>query len=121
MSQYLTISHSNALTFGERRKGTTGQQSVRVGRVTLNFLLVVLICIFGVIYIFEVNNVATQGYQIRDLEQKAQELRENNEKLKLKEAELRSMYNIEQKTKDLNMVAPKDVSYISLPGNVAMK
>ena len=35
----------------------------------------------------------------RILEKQAQDLRDSNEKLKIKEAELRSMYNIEEKTK----------------------
>lgn len=87
----------------------------------MTFALVVLICAMGVFYIFEVNNVATQGYTIRDLEKQAQDLRNSNEKLKIREAELRSMYNIEERTKNLNMIAPKDVSYMALPGNVAMK
>ena len=119
-SQFLTITQSNSHVFGERKRAIKSKP-VRVGRVTLNFLLVVLICTAGVFYIFEVNNVATQGYQIKDLEKKVQDLKNSNENLKIREAELRSMYNIEEKTKDLNMTAPKDVSYISLPGDVAMK
>ena len=55
------------------------------------------------------------------MKNKRKNLKDSNEKLKIKEAELKSMYNIEEKTKDLNMVAPKDVSYLTLPGNVAMK
>jgi cell division protein FtsL len=123
MSQFATTAHSNPIIFGGRKKAIKSKPIPPSGtsRVTLTFVLVVLICAMGVFYIFEVNNVATQGYAIRDLEKQAQDLRNNNEKLKIKEAELRSMYNIEERTKDLNMTAPKDVSYMALPGNVAMK
>jgi cell division protein FtsL len=123
MSQFLTITQSNSLPLGERKR-TLKQKSIRLGgleRTNLFFLLVVLICILGVCYIFEVNSVATQGYKIRELERQLQELKDNQEKLKIKEAELRSMYNIEQNSKGLDMVAPKDVSYMQLPGDVAMK
>lgn len=121
MSQSLTATNSNSLVFGGRKKFSSSREPVRIGPLTLNFLLVVLICAAGVFYIFEVNDVATQGYKIRELEKRAQELKDSNEKLKIREAELRSMYNIEEKTKDLNMVAPGSISYMALPGNVAMK
>jgi len=119
MSQF-AAAHSNPVLFREK-KGAIKNKPIKTGRITWTLLLVTLICAAGVFYIFEVNNVATQGYTIRDLEKQAQELRDNNEKLKIREAELRSMYNIEQNSKDLNMTAPKDVSYMALPGNVAMK
>jgi len=121
MSQSLTITNSNSLAFGKRKKFSAERQPIRVGPLTLNFLLVVLICAAGVFYIFEVNDVATRGYKIKELEKRAQDLESNNEKLKIREAELRSMYNIEERTKNLNMVAPGNISYITLPGNVAMK
>jgi cell division protein FtsL len=120
MGRILVLSPSNSLGVGER-KGNIKKNPMRMGRATLNFLLVVLICTAGVFYIFEVNNVATQGYKIKELEQKMQNLKDSNEKLKIREAELRSMYNIEEKTKQLDMTAPQNVSYMSLPGNTAMK
>ncbi len=120
MSQSLTITHPNSFSVGERQRAAK-KKTAAESKITWNILLAALICIAGVLYIFEVNSVATQGFDIRNLEKKVQEKGEENAKLKIREAELRSIYNIEQKTKDLNMVAPKDVSYMSLPGNVAMK
>ncbi|OGI24958.1 MAG: hypothetical protein A3J76_03925 [Candidatus Moranbacteria bacterium RBG_13_45_13] len=119
MSRYLTITNSNSLRFGER-KGVLKTQP-KMGRVTLSFMLVMLICASGVFYIFEVNNLATKGYEIRDMENRINELRKENENLRIQAAELKSMYKIEEKTKELNMVVPKDVSYLNLPGDVAMK
>ena len=120
MSQIPTITHSNSAVFGERKRAIKTEPA-KAGKITWSFLLVCLICSAGVFYIFEVNNAATQGYTIQSLEKQAQELRDKNEKLKIREAELRSMYNIEERTKGLNMIAPKDVSYLTLPGSVAMK
>jgi|WetSurMetagenome_2_1015567.scaffolds.fasta_scaffold190854_1 hypothetical protein len=123
MSQILAINSTNPAVFGEKKKRAKTQpvSPSGTGKITWSFLLVSLICVAGVLYIFEVNNAATQGYKIQNLEKEVQELKNNNEKLKIKEAELRSMYNIEERTKDLNMTVPKDVSYLTLPGNVAMK
>jgi hypothetical protein len=123
MSQILAINSTNPAVFGEKKKRakTKPVSTSGTGRISWSFLLVSLICVVGVLYIFEVNNAATQGYNIQSLEKQVQELKNNNEKLKIREAELRSMYNIEERTKNLNMTAPKDVSYLTLPGNVAMK
>ncbi len=120
MSRILTLTHSNTVGLGERKQAIKSQPA-RVGKVTLNFLLVVFITALGIFYIFEVNSNATKGYEIRLLEKRVQELKDSREKLKIQEAESKSMYNIEERTKGLNMVAPKDVSYLTLPGDVAMK
>lgn len=123
MSRILTLSQSNAVGLGQRKQAIKSQPvpPSGIGRVTLNFLLVAFIAALGIFYIFEVNSNATKGYEIRLLEKKVQELKDSQERLKIQEAQLKSMYNIEERTKNLNMVAPKDVSYLTLPGNVAMK
>lgn len=89
--------------------------------MALSYILIIFMCALGVFYIYEVNSLATKGYEIKSLEQKLEGLKKTNEQLNIKAAELKSMYNIEQTTKDLDMVAPNDVSYLNLPGNVAMK
>ncbi len=119
MSRYLTITASGSARFGERKRAIKTQP--KLGRVTLSFFLVVLLCAAGVFYIFEVNNLATKGYEIDSLEKQLNDLNKEKERLQIQAAELKSMYNIEEKTKELNMTAPKDVSYMNLPGNVAMK
>ena len=119
MSRYLTITNSSSVQFGERKRSI--DSSPKMGRVTLSFLLVALVCAAGVFYIFEVNNLATKGYEIRNLENQLSKLKKENENLRIQEAELKSMYKIEEKTRELNMVVPKDVSYLNLPGDMAMR
>lgn len=119
MSRFLTITNSSAVRFGERKE--TFRTRPKMGRVTLSFLLVVLVCAVGVFYIFEVNNLATKGYEIDKYEKQLNNLKKENERLRIQEAELKSMYRIEERTRDLNMIVPKNVSYVNLPGNVAMK
>jgi len=120
MNRYLTLTQSSSVRFGERKR-VLKNRSFRLGNITLNLMLAVLICAAGVYYIFEVNNLATKGYDIKKMESDLETLKKENEQLNIRAAELKSMHNIEEKTKDLNMTAPKDVSYINLPGNVAMK
>ncbi|MFA5871972.1 MAG: septum formation initiator family protein [Parcubacteria group bacterium] len=120
MSRFITITSASSVDFG-KRKGAIKSNSFQFGRITLSFLLVAMICAAAVFYIFEVNNQATKGYEIKNLEDNLEALKANNEKLKIQAAELKSMYNIEEKTKELNMTAPKDISYINVPGEMAMK
>ena len=120
MSRYLTIASQSSMRFGEK-KGASFAQPSKVGGVTLNFILVTIICAIGFFYIYEVNNLATKGFEIKDLEAQLEKQKKENENLNIRAAELKSMYNIEEKTKNLNMVVPKDISYLNVPGNVAMK
>jgi len=120
MSRYLTITNSSSVRFGERKRSLRSKGE-KVGKISLSFFLVSLVCATGVFYIFEVNNLATKGYEINKLEGELAKLRKENEMLGIQAAELKSMYRIEEKTKELNMVVPKDISYIDLPGDVAMK
>jgi cell division protein FtsL len=119
MSRFLTITNSNSAQVGIKKKAINSKE-VKVGKITLNFILVVLICAAGIFYIYEVNRLAVRGYQVGDLEEKIKDLKEENERIKIKAAEIKSMYRIEEDTKGLNMVAPQDVSYIQLPGEMAL-
>lgn len=119
MSRFLTITNSNSMRFGERKEAIKAKP--KMGRVTLSFFLAGLICALGVFYIFEVNNSATKGYEIDKLEKQLKAFQKENERLQIQAAELKSMYKIEERTKELNMIAPMDVSYLNLSGDVAMK
>ena len=83
--------------------------------------LVFLVIIFGVVYLYQVNDLASKGYEVRDIENRIENLRKENEKNKIVETELRSMYNIERNTKNLNLVNAGEISYLELGGPVAMK
>jgi cell division protein FtsB len=120
MSRYLTIASQSSMRFGDRKAASKAQPS-KMGGVTLNFIIVTLICMVGFLYIYEVNTLATKGFDIKKAESELEQLKKENENLNIRATELKSMNKIEEKTKDLNMVAPKDISYLNIPGNVAMK
>lgn len=82
---------------------------------------VIMIFAFGAFYLYQVNDLATKGYEIRDIENRIQVLEKESKKMKIKEVELRSMYNIEKSTQELNLVSPKNVTYVEMDSSVAMK
>jgi len=95
--------------------------STQVSSVSLTFAFIVVAVICGAAYLFQVNSIATKSFEVRELENKIHELSKENKKMEIREVELRSMYNIEKASKELNLVNSKDVTYIEINGPVAMK
>jgi hypothetical protein len=84
-------------------------------------VFVVLACaaFAGLFYIYSVNQTAVKGVEIGKAEQEVATQQENNELLKIKEAELESLYHIEDESKQLNMVDSANVKYIEETPSVA--
>jgi len=75
-------------------------------------MMLALIVICGVLYLSQVNSLATKGYKVKDLENKVSHLESVNKKLQVEVTEMRSMANIEQRLVQLNMVPVGHVEYI---------
>jgi cell division protein FtsL len=85
--------------------------------ISLGFIFFIL----GVFYLYQVNDLATKGYEIRDIEKQIASLSQVNKDNRIKEVELKSMYNIEKTAQSLNLVSTKEITYLNLSGEVAMK
>lgn len=85
------------------------------------WLIVAAFLVFSGIYVYCINGNATKGYQIKKIEKEIEELKKENENLLIKEAELKSLYRIEESTKKLNMAETVQVSFIEEKSPVAMK
>ncbi len=120
MQQDLTIAKSS-LKFGVRKYAVKDQ--LRVGPVMLGFITLILLAFFGMFYLSQVNNSATYGYEIKDLEKKLMELEGQNRALELEVAELQSLKKIEEEIKkQQTMQETGKVTYLSIPEmDVAIK
>ncbi|MDO8240920.1 MAG: hypothetical protein Q7T51_03010 [Candidatus Moranbacteria bacterium] len=107
-------------SFSEKRKSFSAG-SANLNLVSLVFVMVFCVCIGGAAYLYQVNDIATKGYEIRDLENQIQDLSKESKKMEIREVELRSMYNIEKASQDLNLVNSNDVTYVEIDGPVAMR
>lgn len=116
---------SGRLVFGARRRSgfikSQSKGSAKIGFNAAGFILAAIIVSLGSFYLFQVNDLATKGYEIKEVENEIKELKKINAENKIKEVELRSMYNIERSTEELNLVSSDDVSYLEINGPVAMK
>jgi cell division protein FtsL len=84
-------------------------------------VFIVLACtVFsGLFYIYSVNQTAVKGIQIRNAEKEIANQQKDNETLKIKEAELKSLYHIEEQSKQLNMFDSANVKYVEENPSVA--
>ena len=111
MGRLLTITNSNTSRLGVQKR--TIKQELKVGPVSLTFILICLLCILSIFYLIQSNQVATKGYEIKKLEEQQTKLVVEQEKLKLQSAELQSLKQIEGGISDLKMIPTKKVNYWS--------
>jgi cell division protein FtsL len=119
VSRYITITQSNITDWGKRKH--TISRPKKLGRITMTILLGTLLCGAGFLYIVQVNKLAMMGFEIKRLEKDKQQLEQENERLKIQSAELKSIYNLETNKQQMQMLAPSQVSYIEVEHPVAMK
>lgn len=116
MARFLTLSKSGDIQRGKRKKAIRGK--IKIGPVTLCFVTIILLCLISLFYLTQANQIATKGYEIKDLEDRLDNLKEENRGLELRAAELQSVRNVEEGVKKLNMVPLQKVVYISSEGTV---
>lgn len=109
---------------GSREKGSgrnflSGKSKISL--VSLVAFVFTVLILGGIVYLFQVNDLATKGFEVKEIETKIDDLQEERKNLKLKETELKSMYNLEKEVKDLNLVNCSNISYIEKDGPLAMK
>lgn len=76
------------------------------------FVVAIFGFLAGLFYLYSINQSAVRGFQIKQVEKEIAQIEKSNEKLKIKEAELKSLYHIEESSKQLNMSALGTVNYI---------
>ena len=107
--------------FGFAKSEMTISGKTKIGLVAGVFLLVLTVSVCGALYLYQVNDIATKGYEIREMEKRIQDLDRESKKLQIKEVELKSMYNIEKSMENSNLVTSSDITYVEIKSPVAMK
>ena len=89
------------------------------GFISPVFIVLACAAFAGLFYIYSVNQTAVKGIEIRRAEQEVAAEQRNNELLKIKEAELKSLYHIEEESKQLDMVDSANIKYLEETPSVA--
>lgn len=80
----------------------------------ISIFLVIPTVLLTVVYLFQINDLAIKGFEIRSLENKIKELEQENKNIKLKATELQDLSNIMKDLEtELNMVKVEHIEYIS--------
>ena len=87
----------------------------------INPVFIVLACaVFsGVFYVYSINQTATKGIAIGQIEKEIAQKKNENDSLRIKEAEAKSLYHVEDESKNLNMVSTQNVVYLEESPTVA--
>ncbi|MFC1598931.1 hypothetical protein ACFL2U_02925 [Patescibacteria group bacterium] len=79
-------------------------------------VLIGVIVVCGFFYLWQINSLATKGYEIKGLEEKVAELRQINKKIDLEITELRSTNRLNAAVQDLGLVQVARVEYLRANG-----
>ena len=90
------------------------------GSASSKVLVVLFILLAGAAYMYFINSTAVKGYEIRQVEKEIESLKKESEGLKIREAELNSLYYIEESSKKVNMLDHHNVSYLEETGPMAL-
>jgi cell division protein FtsL len=112
---YSSINNHRTMTSSRTRK-----------KSLLNFkaiktIVLVLAVLMVISYILQVNKVATAGYEIKQLHQKINHLKEENTKLQIQAAELESRSKVEEDSTALEMVVAPKIKYLTSSSSVALE
>jgi hypothetical protein len=89
------------------------------GRLPVVFAGITLV--FGALYLYATNAVAVQGYAVRSAEKEIAQLRQDTNQLRIEEAELRSLYRIEEAGKRFGMFEPAQMSVLAEAAPIALR
>jgi hypothetical protein len=115
MARLLSITRSETLDPTVRKR--TIQMPFRIGPMTLSILTIILIGFLSLFFIISTTTTSAQGFQLHSLEQRALDLREQNQRLEVEASKLRALDKLEQTLKDnkTTFVPVSKVSTIRLP------
>ena len=86
-------------------------------KLNLKFFLIlnsILIIIFLVFYIFQVNALISEGYQIQNYQKKIEKLTSENKILEINSFKMNSLENIENKIQNLGFQKTDKIYYIQI-------
>lgn len=86
-----------------------------------NRLIIVTIIFLGVWYVASINDLSIKGYLLKDLKDKKSEVGLIKHSLELKIMDLSSLGNLDQRVKNLKLVAAGAIDYVSAQASMVAK
>lgn len=102
------------------QSNTPNPKKSNVTAFRVNLVLFSLILISGLVYIFSINAMATQGFRTKKLTSDLANLETQHKKLELQNSTLQSVATIQEDTSHLNFVPASNITYLK-DDNFALK
>jgi len=116
MSKFLLLSKFNHKE--KIQKSDSSKKKIKLPNKLAKPLIIGLVIVMGISYLVLTNNVSTLGFELRSLEDRVEQLQVDNEKMEIEAAQVKSLQNIEEKSKELNLVsASGGVKYLEKTGS----
>ncbi len=97
---------------GMKRNQTANRFAL--GPVSLQFVTIVLLALFSLMYLLQNNQMTTQGYKIAQLKNDQLEILQENEKFQVEAARLKALSEIKGKVQNMEMESVSSVKYLAV-------
>lgn len=120
MSKFLALINNNVKkeNCGAKPNGCRG---FKIDLRAVNIAVIIAICAVSVLYLAKINDIAIQGFKMKELDEKQAVLENSIKKVEMQVAETQSMQKIQDRIGKLGMVGVAQVKYVSSGGAVAVK
>lgn len=85
-----------------------------LGPVSLQFVTVMLLALFSLMYLLQNNQMTTQGYKVAQLKNEQLDILQENEKYQVEAARLKALSEIKNQIKDMEMEKVSSVKYLAV-------
>jgi cell division protein FtsL len=113
---------SKTAAYSCRRKSKFGFDLKILSSKKFLLFLSVFVVVFSLgVYMIQVNNMATKGYEMKILEKQILELKEQNQKYSLELLELQSMQSLRNRVSELSLVEAEKINYLDINTSLAQR
>lgn len=84
-----------------------------LGPISMQFVTIVLLALFSLMYLLQNNQMTTQGYKVAQLKSEQIDILQENERYQVEAARLKALGEIKNKVKDLEMESVTNVKYLA--------
>jgi len=99
----------------------TASIKIRQSIFLLSFLFLGLVFLLGLLYLSQVNGLATKGYEIKERQEWLESLKAENQKLKIELAGVRRLDYLNEFAESQNLVKIERASFLSAPGELVAR
>lgn len=97
----MLLTRSNSIAIGARKR--TLSRQVVLGPISIRFLTILLLGVALLFYLIQSSAQATKGFRLSELEREKEKIAAEKERLEMEAARLRSLNQIKEETRSLNL------------------